>query len=436
MRVPTCQLQHGFGRRTPRLMAYPRSTRSSCRRTPRRSTPTTASRSSPPAPPTRWATSRCAASTSPGWSPRRSSTATRCSAPGPTARAPRRPAPPALTGQDPLLGQPHATRTDTARTSSTSPSRSKGFQDWGMLGYFAGGAVREARPVGHAATGTARPGRPQALRRGRGDLRRRRAVPHPRHHPRGPDRSRPRSAARPIAEPIVYGERERRAVYEALNAIGSTADVDFVLLGCPHASLDQIQAGRAAVEGASSKSGHRTVDDDAAGAARASPTATGTPRSSGAPAARCSPTPARRCPGRPGGHQGVRHRLGQAGALPARDPRHRGLVRHLEECVDAAVTGRGSGHAGMTLRQLHGRGIVAGRGRGRGAGVARDHLRLGRHRPGHGHDHRDAGTSCSACASPARSWSSPAPRAPPAGRASSRAPGCSAPRRSRWCSPR
>ena len=39
----------------------------------------------------------------------------------------------------------------------------------------------------------------------------------------------------------MYGPAERRAMYETLNEIGSSDDVDFVLLGCPHASVDQIR---------------------------------------------------------------------------------------------------------------------------------------------------------------------------------------------------
>ncbi len=47
----------------------------------------------------------------------------------------------------------------------------------------------------------------------------------------------------------MYGERERRAVYERLNDQGESADVDFILLGCPHASLDQIARAARALDG-------------------------------------------------------------------------------------------------------------------------------------------------------------------------------------------
>ena len=38
---------------------------------------------------------------------------------------------------------------------------------------------------------------------------------------------------------IRYGPDERRRVYETLNAIGRDTNVDYVMLGCPHASIEQ-----------------------------------------------------------------------------------------------------------------------------------------------------------------------------------------------------
>ena len=73
------------------------------------------------------------------------------------------------------------------------------FLEWGMLGYFAGGVAGEEHPVITGDLSPARPGRPEALRRGRGHLRRGRALPHPRHHAGGPDaggRVRGRAVAR------------------------------------------------------------------------------------------------------------------------------------------------------------------------------------------------------------------------------------------------
>jgi hypothetical protein len=44
---------------------------------------------------------------------------------------------------------------------------------------------------------------------------------------------------KPVAT-IHYGLAERRRVYESLNSNGRDLDVDYVMLGCPHASIEQI----------------------------------------------------------------------------------------------------------------------------------------------------------------------------------------------------
>ena len=51
-----------------------------------------------------------------------------------------------------------------------------------------------------------------------------------------------------LREVITYGEAERRATYENLNANGRSRDVDYVMLGCPHASLEQIAEASALLE--------------------------------------------------------------------------------------------------------------------------------------------------------------------------------------------
>ena len=40
---------------------------------------------------------------------------------------------------------------------------------------------------------------------------------------------------------IQYGAAERRRVYEMLNANGRDPNVDYVMLGCPHASIEQFR---------------------------------------------------------------------------------------------------------------------------------------------------------------------------------------------------
>jgi len=128
------------------------------------------------------------------------------------------------------------------------------FQDWGMLGYFAGGVAGEDHPV---ITGDI--GQPDltdlkhfgaaAATSGGVEL----------YHIPGIT---PEAATVAAAfnggtppEPAVYGQAQRRAVYETLNEIGSSTDVDFVLLGCPHASVDQIRRAAAALDGKRLSSG-------------------------------------------------------------------------------------------------------------------------------------------------------------------------------------
>lgn len=113
------------------------------------------------------------------------------------------------------------------------------FRDWGMFGYFVGEVVQENRPV---VTGTL--GHPDLT-----DLKHFGAATAssggvelyhiPGITPEAPTLEAAFGGAVP-SEKIVYGERERRHVYETLNNQGESTDVDFVLLGCPHASLDQI----------------------------------------------------------------------------------------------------------------------------------------------------------------------------------------------------
>jgi predicted aconitase len=42
-------------------------------------------------------------------------------------------------------------------------------------------------------------------------------------------------------EIVRYGKAEQRRTYETLNARGKNSNVDFVMLGCPHYSLDQVK---------------------------------------------------------------------------------------------------------------------------------------------------------------------------------------------------
>ncbi len=111
--------------------------------------------------------------------------------------------------------------------------------DWGMLGYFTGYAVEENIPVisgvdyqpnliRHKHFGAA------AASSGGVEL----------YHmvgitPEAPSREVAFGGNKPV-ETIKYGQAERRKIYEMLNSNGTDENVDFVMLGCPHASIEQI----------------------------------------------------------------------------------------------------------------------------------------------------------------------------------------------------
>lgn len=112
--------------------------------------------------------------------------------------------------------------------------------DWGMLGYFVGDALQENIPVITGAIGAADPLRHKhfgaaAASSGGIEL----------YHMLGvTPEARTLEAAlgsrKPLAT-IQYGAEERRRVYETLNANGRDRDVDYIMLGCPHASIDQFR---------------------------------------------------------------------------------------------------------------------------------------------------------------------------------------------------
>jgi predicted aconitase len=151
-----------------------------------------------------------------------------------------------LTGKIPCWGNHVAeNRRGTHWIEAAAPV--DGFLDWGLFGYFVGDLVQENRPV---VTGVL--GRPDLA-----DLKHFGAATASSggvelYHVPGitPEASTVEEAfggRRP--ERQVYGARERRETYEKLNSQGSRSEVDFVLLGCPHASLDQIARAARAVDG-------------------------------------------------------------------------------------------------------------------------------------------------------------------------------------------
>ncbi|HEY8508216.1 MAG TPA: aconitase X, partial [Steroidobacteraceae bacterium] len=112
--------------------------------------------------------------------------------------------------------------------------------DWGMLGYFIGECVGERIPV---ITGRFRT--PDLIRHKHFGAAAASSGGVEMYHMVGvtPEAPTPEAAFGPKkpVEVIKYGEAERRRTYENLNARGSDPNVDYVMLGCPHAALEQIQ---------------------------------------------------------------------------------------------------------------------------------------------------------------------------------------------------
>jgi predicted aconitase len=54
---------------------------------------------------------------------------------------------------------------------------------------------------------------------------------------------------RPPLAVLTYGKAERRRTYEELNSKASDPNIDFVMLGCPHAALEQLREIASLLEG-------------------------------------------------------------------------------------------------------------------------------------------------------------------------------------------
>lgn len=112
--------------------------------------------------------------------------------------------------------------------------------DWGMLGYFVGDAVQERIPVL-----AGRYNRPDLIRHKHFGAAAASSGGVEMYHLVGIT---PESATlemalgpnRPV-ETFTYDKAAQRRTYDKLNANGRDTDVDYVMLGCPHASLDQIR---------------------------------------------------------------------------------------------------------------------------------------------------------------------------------------------------
>ena len=120
--------------------------------------------------------------------------------------------------------------------------------DWGMLGYFVGQAVEDTIPVIEGPIGKASLIRHKhfgAAAASSGGVEMYHMVGIT---PEAPTEERAFGGNRP-GETFTYDARERARIYEMLNAVGSSTDVDFVMLGCPHYSIEQIAQAAHLIEG-------------------------------------------------------------------------------------------------------------------------------------------------------------------------------------------
>jgi predicted aconitase len=144
-----------------------------------------------------------------------------------------------LTGKIPDWGfHRNEYRYATHRIEVETPVES--VMDWGMLGYFIGeaveeeipvmtGAIRQADPLRHKHLGAA------AASSGGVEM----------YHivgvtPEADTLDLALGGSKPTVT-IRYGAEDRRRVYDVLNANGRDPNVDYVMLGCPHASLEQFR---------------------------------------------------------------------------------------------------------------------------------------------------------------------------------------------------
>jgi predicted aconitase len=122
------------------------------------------------------------------------------------------------------------------------------LMDWGMLGYFVGDVVGERIPVL-----VGRYGKPDLIRHKHFGAAAASSGGVEMYHmvgvtPEAHTLEMALGSNRPV-ETLRYGAAERRRIYEVLNARGHDKNVDYVMLGCPHAALEQIQEACRMLEG-------------------------------------------------------------------------------------------------------------------------------------------------------------------------------------------
>jgi predicted aconitase len=120
--------------------------------------------------------------------------------------------------------------------------------DWGMLGYYVGDVVQERIPVV-----VGKFSQPEIVRLKHFGAAASSSGGVEMYHivgvtPEAESLEMAFGPSQPI-ETFRYGKDERRRVYDRLNANGNDSDVDFVMLGCPHAAIEQLREAARLLEG-------------------------------------------------------------------------------------------------------------------------------------------------------------------------------------------
>lgn len=152
-----------------------------------------------------------------------------------------------LTGRIPYWGN-HLDANRKGTHLIRSDVRIDSFLDWGLFGYFTGDVVQEERPVltgnlglpslndlKHLGAALATSGGVEIFHL-------------PGVTPEAPTVN-DAFGHTTVPEAVAYTEADRQAAYASLNSQGDSEDVDFILLGCPHASLEQIAQIASLLEG-------------------------------------------------------------------------------------------------------------------------------------------------------------------------------------------
>ena len=173
---------------------------------------------------------------------------------------------------------------------------------------------------------------------------------------------------------IQYGARERRRVYDSLNANGRDTNVDYVMLGCPHASIEQFRdvarcstarRSRPSVDVRIARgeggSGFERIHQDHRKRARGDDRYVFVHRARGPDATKVAAVDSAK----------------QVHYLPAMTG-VKAWFEPLEDCINAALTRRWKVELRMIV--LRGRGTVGGCAEGEALVTRQTHFRMGRHR--------------------------------------------------------